>query len=138
MIFIFTYLKLLTQPIAPSRPCWKKERKNKDFFSSHHVFSSLTCFFLFFSKPSKINIRVLTLVCLYCSSKLITLIVEFEIKVARVELMQSDITIFTATGICLTVGVEGQRVNGAKMSFDTTKLFFEYQVEKSSVKLADT
>ena len=65
-------------------------------------------------------------------------IIEFEIKIRRVELVETNVTIFTTTSVSLAVGMESQRVDGTEMTFNSAKFFFENQVKETGVELADT
>lgn len=66
------------------------------------------------------------------------LIVEFKVKIRRIELVQTNVTIFTTTGVSLAVGVEGQRVDRTEMALDAAKFFFKYQMEETSIEFTDT
>ena len=52
--------------------------------------------------------------------------------------MQANVTILSSTSISFAVGVERQRVDWTKVSFDAAELFLEHQMVEASVELANT
>ena len=66
------------------------------------------------------------------------LVIEFKVEIRRVELVQTNVAVFAATGVRLAVRMESQRVDGAEMALDATEFLFEYQMEEASVEFADT
>lgn len=52
--------------------------------------------------------------------------------------MNSDITIFAAAAVAPAIGMKGDRINRPKVTLNSGKLLFEYQVEESRIEFADT
>lgn len=53
------------------------------------------------------------------------LVIEFKVEIRRVELMQTNVTIFTTASVRLAIGMESQGVDRTEMTLDTTKFFFK-------------
>lgn len=51
--------------------------------------------------------------------------------------MQSHETVFSATGIGFSVGMESERVDGTEMALDAGELFFENQMVEAGIELAN-
>lgn len=98
------------------------------------------CLFLFNFLNDKHFLFYTTPTCLFKSwlSSSSFLVVEFEVEIGRIELVQSDVTIFTTASVSLAIWVEGQRVDGTEMALDSTEFFFEHQVEETCVEFTYT
>ncbi len=70
--------------------------------------------------------------------RFVILVIEFKVEIVGVKLVQTDVTVFTATGVRLAVRMESQRIDGTEMALDATKFLFEYQMEETGIELADT
>jgi len=54
-----------------------------------------------------------------------------KVEIRLIKIINTDVPIFSTCGIAATIRVKSERVNRTKVSLQTCKFFFEYQVEKS-------
>lgn len=66
------------------------------------------------------------------------LVVEFKVEIRLVELVQTNVTIFTTAGVCFTVGMESQRIDGTKMTLYSSEFLFKHQMKETGIEFTDT
>lgn len=64
--------------------------------------------------------------------------VELEIEVILVELVHSNVTVFTTASVAFAIGMERQRVDGTEVALDAGEFLLENQMEEASIELANT
>lgn len=61
-----------------------------------------------------------------------------KIEVRLIKCVNTDISVLSPSGITTAVRMERQRIYRSEMSFQTSELFLEYEMEKSRIKLPMT
>lgn len=51
--------------------------------------------------------------------------IKLEIEVVWIELVHSDVTVFTTTSVCFSVLMERQRIYGTEVTLDAAEFLFE-------------
>ena len=63
--------------------------------------------------------------------------VELELMVGIIKRVDPNVTVLSAAGVALAVGVEGERVDGTEVALHPAKLLLKHQVEESEIIMCE-